>query len=55
MVCIGPEGDFTEAEVSACENAGFQSITLGQQRLRTETAGLFSLAQYHTALQMQAL
>lgn len=55
IVCIGPEGDFTEAEVLACEHAGFQSITLGQQRLRTETAGLFSLAQYHTALQMQTL
>lgn len=38
---IGPEGDFTEKEVSKALAAGFVKITLGQSRLRTETAAIF--------------
>ena len=37
---IGPEGGFTEEEVSAAAEVGFQTITLGGRILRTETAGL---------------
>lgn len=39
-VLIGPEGDFSEAEISAATDRGFQMVTLGNSRLRTETAAL---------------
>lgn len=41
LVMIGPEGDFTREEVTMAELAGFQPISLGENRLRTETAGLY--------------
>ena len=37
---IGPEGDFTLDEIKLCKNNNFNSITLGESRLRTETAGV---------------
>ena len=37
-VLIGPEGDFTKEEVSMAEKKGFLPVTLGDSRLRTETA-----------------
>jgi 16S rRNA (uracil1498-N3)-methyltransferase len=40
LVLIGPEGDFTSNEISAALNNGFKAITLGESRLRTETAAL---------------
>ncbi|MEG0796876.1 MAG: 16S rRNA (uracil(1498)-N(3))-methyltransferase [Odoribacter sp.] len=40
VVLIGPEGDFSAEEVAWAEKAGFVAITLGNSRLRTETAGL---------------
>lgn len=40
LVLIGPEGDFSVEEVRLAEAAGFRSVTLGQSRLRTETAAL---------------
>ena len=40
VILIGPEGDFSEAEVALAEEHGFVPITLGTSRLRTETAGL---------------
>lgn len=43
---IGPEGDFTEKEVSKALAAGFTKITLGQSRLRTETAAIFVCAAF---------
>ena len=39
-VLIGPEGDFSLEEVKECMNKGYQSVHLGDSRLRTETAGL---------------
>ena len=39
-VLIGPEGDFSIDEVRQAVAAGYQSVHLGQSRLRTETAGL---------------
>ena len=41
VVMIGPEGDFTIDEIKQATTAGFQSISLGRSRLRTETAGIF--------------
>ena len=40
MVLIGPEGDFSEPELQQAIAAGFQMVTLGTNRLRTETAAL---------------
>ena len=40
LVLIGPEGDFSIGEVEQAVENGFQPVTLGQSRLRTETAGL---------------
>ncbi|MBI5917462.1 MAG: 16S rRNA (uracil(1498)-N(3))-methyltransferase [Bacteroidetes bacterium] len=37
---IGPEGDFSPAEISLANEAGFKNISLGTARLRTETAGI---------------
>lgn len=39
-VLIGPEGDFSMEEVNKAIQAGFKSVTLGNCRLRTETAAL---------------
>ena len=39
-VFIGPEGDFSPGEIAFALASGFEEITLGQQRLRTETAAL---------------
>ena len=43
QVLIGPEGDFSIDEVRKAINAGFQSISLGESRLRTETAALVAV------------
>ncbi|HEY5325596.1 MAG TPA: 16S rRNA (uracil(1498)-N(3))-methyltransferase [Mucilaginibacter sp.] len=40
MVLIGPEGDFTTSEIADALHIGFKPITLGESRLRTETAAL---------------
>lgn len=40
IVMIGPEGDFSINEVRMAMEHGYQSSTLGESRLRTETAGL---------------
>ncbi len=41
---IGPEGDFTPAEMSLSKNAGFEPITLGPLVLRCETAAVYALS-----------
>ena len=40
LVLIGPEGDFSEEEVKTAVAQGFQPVSLGRSRLRTETAAL---------------
>lgn len=47
IVLIGPEGDFSKEEVVYAEERGFRPITLGQARLRTETAALYALQGIH--------
>ena len=42
LVLIGPEGDFSTGEVEQALQAGFEPISLGKSRLRTETAALAS-------------
>jgi 16S rRNA (uracil1498-N3)-methyltransferase len=39
-ILIGPEGDFTEAEVSKAIEASYVPVSLGSSRLRTETAAV---------------
>jgi len=40
LILIGPEGDFSPKEIDDALNNKFKAITLGESRLRTETAGL---------------
>ncbi len=40
LILIGPEGDFTQEEVALATQAGFQSVSIANQRLRTETAAI---------------
>ncbi|QQS51579.1 MAG: 16S rRNA (uracil(1498)-N(3))-methyltransferase [Bacteroidota bacterium] len=41
LVLIGPEGDFSPEEAGFATAAGYVPVSLGQERLRTETAGVF--------------
>ncbi len=45
-VLIGPEGDFSPAEIERAENMGFRGINLGSRRLRTETAAIFATGMF---------
>lgn len=47
MILIGPEGDFSLDEVQNAVEAGFAPVSLGQTRLRSETACLASLHTLH--------
>ncbi|MBP5476388.1 MAG: 16S rRNA (uracil(1498)-N(3))-methyltransferase [Paludibacteraceae bacterium] len=49
VMLIGPEGDFSEQEVAAALQAGFLPVSLGNSRLRTETAAVVAC---HTAILM---
>jgi 16S rRNA (uracil1498-N3)-methyltransferase len=40
VILIGPEGDFSTKEVWEAKEKGFEEISLGDERLRTETAGI---------------
>lgn len=40
IILIGPEGDFTPAEIQEAIQRGFIPVSLGNTRLRTETAGV---------------
>ncbi len=40
LVLIGPEGDFSRDEIELAGEKGFTGISLGNARLRTETAGI---------------
>jgi 16S rRNA (uracil1498-N3)-methyltransferase len=40
LILVGPEGGFSESEVSKCVGAGFRPVYLGERRLRTETASI---------------
>ncbi|MCZ2129821.1 MAG: 16S rRNA (uracil(1498)-N(3))-methyltransferase [Bacteroidia bacterium] len=42
-ILVGPEGDFTPEEYQNAIQAGFQPISLGKQRFRTETAALMAV------------
>ncbi len=46
LLMIGPEGDFSPEEVAAALENGFQPVTLGNTRLRTETAAMAGMAYF---------
>ena len=46
-VLIGPEGDFSVDEVKMALQAGYCSVSLGESRLRTETAGLVATTMFY--------
>ncbi len=43
LLLIGPEGDFTQKEIELAMQQGFKAVSLGDTRLRTETAGLVAI------------
>lgn len=47
LILIGPEGDFSSEEIEAALKAGFHPVSLGESRLRTETAGLVACHTFH--------
>lgn len=40
LILIGPEGDFTPKEIELALQSNFMPVSLGETRLRTETAGI---------------
>lgn len=47
IVLIGPEGDFTSEEINSALSKGYEPVTFGESRLRTETAALYALIAVH--------
>jgi len=52
LILIGPEGDFSEEEVALAIENGFKAISLGESRLRTETAALVACQTIHIINQL---
>lgn len=47
LILIGPEGDFSKEEVAYAVKNGFEEVSLGNSRLRTETAALTACLTIH--------
>lgn len=54
LILIGPEGDFTSEEIHLCLQQNCKAVTLGNTRLRTETAGLFACCIFNNQIQHHA-
>ncbi len=54
VILIGPEGDFAPPEIDMARERGFVPVTLGDQRLRTETAALFAVTAVHVVGQISS-
>lgn len=48
-ILVGPEGDFSTNEVKEAIEKGYKSVSLGNSRLRTETAALYAAMMPHLA------
>lgn len=48
VVMIGPEGDFSDRELEIASQTGFETVSLGNSRLRTETAAFMACSILHT-------
>jgi len=44
LLCVGPEGGFSDQEIGVARERGFLPVSLGQSRLRTETAAIVGVA-----------
>jgi 16S rRNA (uracil1498-N3)-methyltransferase len=44
MILIGPEGDFSREEIAMAYKKGFKPVSLGESRMRTETAAIMACA-----------
>ena len=44
LIVVGPEGGFSDAELTLAVQAGFKAISLGTRRLRTETAAVVAVS-----------
>ena len=44
LILIGPEGDFSKEELKLAQENNFKTVTLGENRLRTETAGVVAVS-----------
>lgn len=53
MILIGPEGDFSREEVDLALKNGFVPVSLGDSRLRTETAAVAACFTCHTINQLK--
>lgn len=53
MILVGPEGDFSREEVDAAIANGFVPVSLGDSRLRTETAAVAACFACHTINQLK--
>jgi len=47
LVLVGPEGDFSKEEIQLALDNGFEAVSLGPSRLRTETAGLLISSHFY--------
>lgn len=47
IIIIGPEGDFDPAEINKALELGWQPVSLGDNRLRTETAAIVACDTFH--------
>ena len=43
VIMIGPEGDFSSEEIQLAKREGWQEVSLGHQRFRSETAGVLAV------------
>ncbi|MDR1414991.1 MAG: 16S rRNA (uracil(1498)-N(3))-methyltransferase [Odoribacteraceae bacterium] len=53
VILIGPEGDFSPDEIRLAADNGFLPVSLGQSRLRTETAGIVACHTIHLVNAME--
>ena len=51
VIMIGPEGDFSSREIELALQKGFLPVTLGESRLRVETAAVVSVSEIYFAIQ----
>ena len=47
VIMIGPEGDFSQREISIAREKGFLPVTLGPSRLRVETAAVAAVGEIY--------
>lgn len=52
-IAIGPEGDFTGAEVKKLCESGYKPVLFGNERLRTETAAIYATTAIHVVSEVE--